>query len=250
MQSLVESVKGGQVTEMPPREIGKVAALFRYPVKSMAAESLDSVDVGWNGFTGDRRWAFVRGGLVRSGFPWLTIRESPRMWHYQPRFEDETDPDKTMTLVRTPDGDELEVVDPALANQLGHDSQVIRQSRGIFDTMPLSLITTQTIAALEASVGEALDMRRFRPNLVVESLDGGDAPEDAWVGEVIQIGEMQMRVDKRDKRCVLINVDPVTTEKNPLILRSVAQERNSCLGVYGTTVRPGRVALGDSVSII
>ncbi|HEY0242138.1 MAG TPA: MOSC N-terminal beta barrel domain-containing protein, partial [Gemmatimonadaceae bacterium] len=155
---------------MPSREIGKVAALFRYPVKSMAAESLDSVDVGWNGFTGDRRWAFVRGGLVRSGFPWLTIRESPEMWHYQPRFEDDTDPDKTMTLVRTPDGDELEVVDPALANQLGHDSQVIRQSRGIFDTMPLSLITTQTIAALEASVGEALDMRRFRPNLVVESL--------------------------------------------------------------------------------
>lgn len=250
MQPLVERVKGAHVTVMPRRELGKVAALFRYPVKSMAAEPLDSIEVGWNGFAGDRRWAFVRGGLARSGFPWLTIRESPRMWHYQPRFEDESDPDKTMTLVRTPDGDELEVVDPALANELGHDSYVIRQSRGIFDTMPLSLITTQTIAALEAGVGERLDVRRFRPNLVIESLDGGDAPEDAWVGEVLQIGAMQMRVDKRDKRCVLINVDPVTTEKNPLVLRTVAQERSSCLGVYGTTVRPGRVALGDPVAII
>ena len=235
---------------MQPEQLGRVVALFRYPVKSMAGESLDSVNVGWNGFAGDRRWAFVRGGLVRSGFPWLTIREAPRMWHYQPRFVDDADPEKTMTLVRTPEGDELEVVDPALSEQLGHDSHVIKQSRGIFDTMPLSLITTQTVRALEASVGESLDIRRFRPNLVIETVDGGDAPEDAWVGEVLQIGEMQMRVDKRDKRCVLINVDPVTTEKNHLVLRSVAQERDSCLGVYGTTVPPGRVAVGDSVTII
>jgi uncharacterized protein len=235
---------------MSSREIGKVVALFRYPVKSMGAEPLEAVDVGWHGFAGDRRWAFVRGGLVRSGFPWLTIRESPRMWHYQPRFEDESDPEKSVTVVRTPDGDELEVVDPALAERLGHDSHVLKQSRGIFDTMPLSLITTQTIAALESSVGENLEPRRFRPNLVVESVDGGDAPEMAWVGELLQIGGMRMRVDRPDKRCVTINVDPVSTEKNPLVLRTVAQERDKCLGVYGTTVQPGRVAVGDKVSIV
>ena len=250
MQSLAESVKCEHVLGMSPRNVGKVVALFRYPVKSMAAEPLEAVDVGWNGFAGDRRWAFVRGGLVRSGFPWLTIRESPRMWHYQPRFADETDPEKSATVVRTPDGDELDVVDPALALELGHESHVIRQGRGIFDTMPLSLISTQTITALEASVGTDLEPRRFRPNLVIESLDGGDAPEDAWIGDVLQVGGMQMRVDKRDKRCVMINVDPVTTEKNPLVLRTVAQGRDNCLGVYGTTVQPGRVAVGDLVSII
>ena len=235
---------------MKPREIGRVARLYRYPVKSMSGESLDSVHVGWNGLAGDRRWAFVRGGLVRSGFPWLTIRECPEMWHYQPRFADESDPEKSTMLVRTPDGEELEVIDPALAKRLGHDSYVIKQGRGVFDDMPLSLITAQTIAALGSTVGITMEPRRFRPNLVIESHDGGDAPENDWIGEVLRLGEMEMRIDQRDKRCVMINVDPETTAKNHEVLRTVARERDSCLGVYGSTVKPGRVAIGDTVSII
>ena len=229
--------------------VGRVAALFRYPVKSMASEALEAIDVGWNGFAGDRRWAFVRGGMERSGFPWLTIRERPEMWRYQPHFADASDPEKSATIVRTPNGDELDVVDPLLAEELGHGARVIKQGRGIFDTMPLSLITTQTIAALSASVGADLEPRRFRPNILIESMDGGDAPEDAWVGDVLRIGGMTMRVDKRDKRCVMINVDPVTTTKDPSILRSVAQERQSCLGVYGNVVEPGRVSIGDTITI-
>jgi uncharacterized protein YcbX len=62
-------------------EIGRVVGLWRYPVKSMAGEALDQVEVSWNGLAGDRRWAFVRDGMVRSGFPWLTLRERPEMGH-------------------------------------------------------------------------------------------------------------------------------------------------------------------------
>jgi uncharacterized protein YcbX len=229
--------------------IGRVVALFRYPVKSMAAESLDSIDVGWNGFAGDRRWAFVRGGHERSGFPWLTIRQHAAMWHYKPRFVNPNDPEKSITVVRSPGGKEYDVVDPALAHELGHGARVIKQGRGIFDAMPLSLITTQTIAALSASVGIDLDRRRFRPNLLIEATDGGDAPEDSWIGNVLRVGAMRMRVDRRDKRCVMVNVDPVTTSGDPAVLRSIAQERQSCLGVYGTIVEPGRVAVGDNVSL-
>jgi uncharacterized protein YcbX len=235
---------------MTARLIGKVAALFRYPVKSMAGEPLTSVDVNWNGFAGDRRWAFIRGDLVRSGFPWLTIRENPKMWQYMPRFVEPDRPDASVTMVRTPSGGELDVVDPLLANELGHNSRVIKQDRGVFDAFPLSFLTTQSVASLGASVGETLDMRRFRPNLYIESDEGGDAPENSWIGATIQIGEMQMRIDKRDKRCVVINVDPVTTEKDPAILRSVAQERDTRFGVYGTPVQPGKVKVGDTVSIV
>ena len=236
--------------DMTARVVGKVAALFRYPVKSMSSEQLETIDVDWYGFAGDRRWAFVRGDQVRSGFPWLTIRENPKMWHYMPRFVEPDHPDKSATRVRTPSGDELDVVDPALAEELGHNSRVIKQDRGVFDAFPLSLLTTQSVAALGASVGDNLDVRRFRPNLYIESSDGGDAPETSWVGEVLQIGEMRLRVDKRDKRCVVINVDPVTTVKDPAILRSVAQERDSRFGVYGSPVQPGRVTVGDAVSIV
>jgi len=216
----------------------------------MAAEALDSIDVDWNGFAGDRRWAFVRGDQVRSGFPWLTIRENPAMWHYAPRFLDPSHPNASVTMVTTPTGEEFDVVDPALAVELGHDSRVIKQDRGVFDAFPLSLLTTNSVAALEALTGESLDPRRFRPNLFIESSDGGDTPENSWIGEVIQIGSMRMRIDKRDKRCVMINVDPSTTIKNPEVLRAVAQECDARFGVYGAPVIPGKVSVGDLVSIV
>jgi len=126
---------------------------------------------------------------------------------------------------------------------------VIKQDRGIFDTFPLSLITTQTIGRLGEMVGAPLDVQRFRPNILVEAADEAPFPEDGWVGSVLRIGAMRMRVDKRDGRCVIITIDPVTTERNPEILRTVAGDRQGCLGVYGSTVEPGRVAMNDPVRI-
>ena len=126
---------------------------------------------------------------------------------------------------------------------------MIKQDRGVFDTFPLSLITTQTIAQLGEAVGTQLDVERFRPNILVEAADGVPFAEDGWVGCVLRIGGMRMRVDKRDGRCVVITIDPVTTERNPVILRAVARDRQGCLGVYGSTVEPGRVRVDDLVQI-
>lgn len=126
---------------------------------------------------------------------------------------------------------------------------MIRQSRGIFDTFPLSLVTTQTIQRLGELVGRRLEVERFRPNLLVEA--AGDEPfaEDGWVGSVLRVGGLRLRVDKRDGRCAVITVDPASTERDPAILRTVVEERQGCLGVYGSTVEPGRVALGDPVVV-
>jgi len=226
-----------------------VAGVWRYPVKSMAAQELEAVEVSWHGLAGDRRWAFVRGGLERSGFPWMTIRQRSDMGHYRPSFLDPSRPDASPTMVRTPAGDELDVLDPALAAELGEGVRLIKQDRGVFDSMPLSLITTQTVAELGARVGAELDAQRFRPNLLVEAADGSPFREDAWVGRVLRIGGLRMRVDERDERCVVVTVDPVSTERDPAILRAIAREREGSLGVYGSTVQPGRVAVGDAVAI-
>jgi uncharacterized protein YcbX len=115
---------------------------------------------------------------------------------------------------------------------------VIKQDRGVFDTMPLSLLTTASLAGLR----EGLDPRRFRPNILVEG-----AGEDDCVGRVLTIGGMRMRVDQPDERCVVVNVDPETTERDASILREIAQSRGSRFGVYGSVVTPGRVAVGDAV---
>lgn len=228
--------------------VGRVAALWRYPVKSMAGEELDGAEVSWNGLAGDRRWAFIRDGQERNGFPWLTMRDLPELAHYRPRFADPDRPEASSVLVRTPSGGELDVADPALAAELGPGVCVIKQSRGIFDTMPLSLLTAQTVASLARLVGTGLAVRRFRPNFLVEA-SGCGFPEDAWVGHGLRIRGLRMRVDKRDQRCVVVNVDPVTLRRDPAILRAIARERGNLLGVYGSAVKPGRVAVGDPVEL-
>src|SRR5260370_23994800 len=109
--------------------------------------------------------------------------------------------------------------------------------------MPLSLLTTQTRAGLGRLVGSGLAAGRFRPNLLVDA-SGGDFPEDAWVGRVLRVGGLRMRVDQRDQRCVMVTIDPVTLRRNPAILRAIARERDARLGVYGSAVEPGPAAVG------
>jgi uncharacterized protein len=228
--------------------VGHITGLYRYPVKSMAPEQLDGADVSWHGLAGDRRWAFLRVGQARSGSPWLTLRELPEMAHYHPRFTDPRRPDASGVLVRTPTGDEFGVADPALAAGLGPQTHVIKSGRGLFDTFPLSLLTTQTVAELGRQVGDRLAPGRFRANLLVDA-PGPPFPEDSWVGRVLRIGGMRMRVDKPDERCAVITIDPVTLHRDPAVLRAVARGRGSRLGVYGSTVTPGHVAVGDPVEL-
>lgn len=270
------SVLGTAAGPATSRVVGRVAALWRYPVKSMAAEPLDTAEVSWHGLAGDRRWAFIRPGLERSGFPWFTVRERSGMCLYRPSFVDPEKPDTSATMVTTPSGASFDVIDPALAAELGEGVRVIRQSRGVFDTFPLSVLTTASLASLTTLVGAGsssapagspaagLAPLRFRPNLLIEplpdaSLEGAAEaalhperaafPEDTWVGATLHIGGFAMRVDQRDSRCVMVNVDPVTIERDPSVLRAIASERQSRFGVYGSTLRPGRVAVGDLVTL-
>jgi uncharacterized protein YcbX len=232
---------------MASRRVGTVRALYRYPVKSMAAEALDSCTAGWHGFAGDRRWAFIRAGSERSGFPWLTIREKPDLWRYEPRFLDPAEVESSVTMVRTPKGADLDVADPALARELGEGVRVMKQYDGIFDTFPLSLLTVQSVEGLADLLTQPLTALRFRPNLLVDASGAGPFPEDGWAGATLRVGSLRLRLDKRDQRCMMVNVDPVTLEANPGVLRAIAQERQACFGMYGSTVEPGVVSVGDAV---
>ncbi len=228
--------------------VGVVQELRRYPVKSMAAESLQAASVSWHGLAGDRRWAFVRPGMERSGFPWLTIREKPELWRHEAYLANPADVESSKTMVRTPDGLELEVTDPALARRLGEGIRVIKVYSGVFDTFPLSLLTVQSVEGLSNLVQQTLTPLRFRPNILINASNGDPFPEDRWAGAILRIGALRCRLDMRDKRCMMVNIDPTNTNLiNPLILRAIAKERNAHFGMYGTTVEPGEVSLGDPV---
>ncbi len=236
---------------MNERPVGRVVGLWRYPVKSMAGEALPHAEISWQGVAGDRRWAFVREGAVRSGFPWLTLRERGDLSHYRPSLNDPAQPDASATLVRSPSGEVFDVTDPALAAELSSNGvlRVIKQNRGIFDSFPLSLITVQTIDRLSELVGTPLEVARFRPNIVVEALEGAPFCEDKWVGHILRIGGVRMRVDQRNSRCAVITIDPSTARRAPGVLRTVARERGGCVGVYGSTVEPGRLAVNDPIFV-
>ncbi len=86
------------------RPVGRVVGLWRYPVKSMAPEPLNEVEVSWHELRRRSSLAFVRNGVANSGFPWLTLRERGDLNHYHPSFVDPAQPDKSKTTVRTPSG--------------------------------------------------------------------------------------------------------------------------------------------------
>jgi uncharacterized protein YcbX len=181
--------------------VGKVQALWRFPVKSMAGEQLPEADLTWSGLAGDRKWAFVRPGQQRNGFPWLTIRQQPVMHRYRPVLVDPETPDRSLVRVATPAGATLDIDDPALAAELGDGVSVLRQNRGIPDAAPVALISVQSVAALSRRVGTDLDAARFRANLVVDAPGGAEFPEDDWVGRSLEIGSAVLRIDERDPRC-------------------------------------------------
>ena len=63
--------------------VGRIVSAWRYPVKSMAGERLESAPVTLQGIEADRMYAFVQAGSP-SPFPWLTGRELPSLMRHQP----------------------------------------------------------------------------------------------------------------------------------------------------------------------
>lgn len=236
-------------------QVAVVRALYRYPVKSMAGETLNGMELGWHGFEGDRRFAFVRTNEL-VGVPWLTASRVPELLLYKPYYAD-GDIAKGSIQVQTPEGLEIQLSDPHLAERISHlyGSEVypMRLDSGIFDQASLSLISQETIAAVSEETSRKLEIARFRPNIVVEVLDGRPFAEDTWVGRRLKFGTLldapAMRVTERDIRCAMINIDPITLEKDARVLKTIAQQHETCLGIYGSTERKGHIRVGDLISI-
>ena len=228
---------------------GIVSGLWRYPVKSMAGEALASTEISWAGLAGDRRWAFVRPDSGDSGFPWHTIREFPQMSQYVALLREPARPDSSRVLVRAPDGGRYDVTDPRLAAELGTGVRVMRLNRGAFDAMPVSVISDATVSALCTLGRVPGNELRFRPNVVVTLDSGAPFEEDEWVGSTVRIGAAVVRLDGRDSRCTVVNVDPARGRPDSRLLKAIGKARGACAGVYGTTVRPGLIRVGDPVAV-
>ncbi len=236
---------------------GVISGLYRYPVKSMRGESLPEAHLSWHGLDGDRRYAFVRQG-ANSGFPWFTGRELPQLLLYTPRLLQPEEPHQSPVEVTTPDGRRLLLDAPELTAELdqayGKPIFLFRLGRGAFDSQVLSLMSTASVTALGESAMMPLESSRFRQNILIETRDGRPFQEEEWLDRVLIFGSNldgpRVRINRRIVRCVMVNIDPGTAERDPRVLKTVAQTRDSCAGVYASVEKPGIVRVGDPVTIM
>jgi uncharacterized protein YcbX len=237
--------------------LGRVHQLVRYPVKSMAGVAIESAFLGWHGLQGDRRFAFRRLD-DKSGFPWLSASRLPELLLYQPIGLDETAAEPMPTHVRTPEGVNVAIgsveLQNSVAEKFGSPVELMKLKHGIFDDAPVSVINLATIAAIGHEVGENLDTRRFRGNILIATDSTEAFSEDKWIGGRLVFGDREtgpvISLTMRDLRCVMINLDPDTAKQDPRIMKAAVRLNENNAGAYGTVARTGQISVGQSVSLL
>jgi len=221
--------------------IGTVSEIWRYPVKSMAGEKLDSASAAETGLEGDRRWALVDGTANRAG-KLFTATEDKQLMTYRAQMNGRD------VEVVTPDG-EARSLDAELISRIGRDSGRLLSLRDRagdnFDDSPVLIVNLSTVAAFSLEARTTVDHRRFRANFYI----GGFEPNEEvrWVGGRLRVGAAMLEVVKRCERCVVITHDPDTTVTTPALLRVLTQTSETCMGIYCRVLRPGVVAVGDRI---
>jgi MOSC domain-containing protein len=206
-------------------DLGTIAGLWRYPVKSLKAEPLTRVRILADGLEGDRTAALIveTPTHARAGKPYRG-KESAQL-HL--------------------------TSDPETAASYAADAKVmVTLDRGQprwFDAGPVSVLFDLWVRDVEALVGEALDPLRWRPNVYVRAAPEFSRREPALVGATLRAGTTVLRVVGTIGRCVTPTYDVGTGEPLPLVLEAVATQRDNVVGVYCEVVTPGEVALGDGV---
>jgi uncharacterized protein YcbX len=205
--------------------LGHVAAIHRYPVKSLAGEELDQVAIEESGIPGDRAAAlFVTSGHARAG---QTYRGK----------------EHNLLHLRSDPGDAIALAE---ANSVTVE---LRRGTHYFDLAPISLLFDRWVDEVSAGVGRPLDFRRWRPNLFVRAAADFRLSESDLDGALIEAGAALLRVRQSNKRCVTPNYDVETGEADPAVLRYVAQQRDSVLGVYCDVELAGIVRAGDALRL-
>jgi Uncharacterized Fe-S protein len=231
-----------------------VVALWRYPVKSMQGEAITSAGIGPTGLVGDRGWAIVDKDTEFA----LTARRQPELLFATAALVDDG------VRITLPNG-AVAADDAALSAWLGHPVTLVRANAATNGTYEIALdfenestaewfqwegpagtfhdSTRTQVSIIGADTIGAWDMRRFRPNVVVDGTG-----EDEWVGSSLRIGDAKFNVVKQIDRCVITTrPQPGNIARDLDVLRTINRDRASNLGVGALVITPGRIALGDAV---
>jgi uncharacterized protein len=233
--------------------VGRVAELWRYPVKSMAGERCQELAFDGRGADGDRCFAvYGADGKIGSGKTTRRFRRMEGLLHFAASLDGRT------AVLAGPGGARLragdEATDAALSAALGEPVTVRREDHvSHFDAAPVHLLSTASLQWLAAGLGDASapDVRRFRPNIVVDAPAAAGRPEEQWRGRSLLVGE-RVRIDimERAERCVMTSMSQRTLREDPRVLRTIGELNDACFGVYASVGAPGRVRAGDAVHLL
>ena len=268
-------------------DTGKIVSIWRYPVKSMLGEELNSSYITERGLVGDRAYALVdkeTGKVVSAKNP----RKWEKLFDFRSVFMDIPEVAENIPPVRItlPNGKQIvsnqdEDIDYTLSKALGRDVRLMRAnldnpsyeeywpnidglarrdkvtdetmpSRTFFDIAVIHILTTSTINRLRELYPEGrFEVRRFRPNIVVESTsEEKDFIENLWIGKKIRIGkDIVLSVNGPCTRCVMITLPQGDLPRDLGILRTVARYNQVNVGVYASVLQGGTIHRGDLVQL-
>lgn len=251
--------------------LGTVAACWRYPVKSLQGAQAERLVIDPSGVGGDRTHAVIdpeTGNLLSAKRVSALLQGAAT--------------DERITL---PDGQVIRFDDPAmdevLSDWLGRPVHLAAQEEagerayemtfdppdddaeyyaipappGTFlDLAPLHLVTTATLAGCAAARPDLdWDVRRFRPNLVLD-VTGPAFGDQEWIGHQVAIGDVVIAVDGPTVRCAMpLRAQPGGLERQPALFKAMSDLNETFpnhLGLYCSVVEPGTVAVGDPVSLL
>jgi hypothetical protein len=242
----------------------RVAQLWRYPFKSAQGSTAPELELVDGGVAGDRRWALIDAGgrlcsakrysklLLATGTDDGTLQLDDgtvlgddaafSQWLHTVvrRAERHDDTSVSYEMTFDPPNDEAEYYE-------------IPAPPGRFvDLADVHIVASSTLAHLAAARPDLdWDVRRFRPNVVVET-DSASEPfvEASWVGREIELGEARLRVDQETVRCAMpLRAQPDGLERQAAMYHAMDGAHDNHVGVYCTVVRPGTVRTGDPVAL-
>ena len=271
----------------PQGSLGSVVSLWRYPVKSMMGEELNATEVTERGLVGDRAYALIdptTGKVASAKNPgkWAKLFAFRASYIEAPLAGAHTSPLRITLpdggIVTTRQSDLNQILSRVLEREvtLGTappaapsleeywpdiDGLAFRQSmtdetmlpHTFFDGAVIHLLTTASIDRLRECYPQGrFEVRRFRPNIVVESSPGEKSfIEDDWIGHTLGVGaEVLLSITRACARCVMTTLPQGDLPKDPGILRTTAQHNKGNAGVYAAVLRGGTIHRGDPVRLL
>jgi uncharacterized protein YcbX len=234
----------------------KVSALWLYPVQSLRGQKMEALDFASDGLRLDR-WFGIRD--VETG-TMVGASMAKRAWLPLITWEAAViDAETPKVEIRFPDGAHIVSDDPqadrVLSDRLGRAVE-LKGKDGVkadrrYRMASCHLLTTATLKRLQQSHPEGdFAPERFRPNMVLDCADDVGFIEQPWLGKLISAASGAVLEGTEDcKRCALTTRAQGDLPSDPKILHTVMLENNTNAGIYAKVAQPGRVAMGDAVSI-